>query len=68
MYHSTYQYTKPTVPPELPGRTILSQNDIDAIVCRWVYELLDEKIQVQDAIANTQSQLEALVNRQRNFR
>ena len=68
LYHSTYQYTKPTVPPELPGRTILSQNDIDAIVCRWVYELLDEKIQVQDAIANTQSQLEALVNRQRNFR
>ncbi len=60
LYHSTYQYTKPTVPPELEKHTILSQNDIDAIVCRWVYELLDEKIEVQDAIANTHAELEAL--------
>ena len=60
LYHSTYQYTRPTVPPDLGNHAILSQNDIDAIVCRWVYELLDEKIEVQDAIANTQSELENL--------
>ncbi len=60
LYHSTYQYAKPTLPPNLPNHTVLSQNDIDAIVCRWVYELLDEKIQVQDAISNTQADLEAL--------
>ncbi len=60
LYHSTYQYTRPTVPPDLGNHTILSQNDIDAIVCRWVYELLDEKIEVQDAIAKTHAELEIL--------
>lgn len=61
LYHSTYQYTKPTLPPEFPDHTILFQNDIDAIVCRFVYELLDDKLQVQDAIARTQTELEELV-------
>lgn len=61
LYHSTYQYTRPTVPPDLGNHTILSQNDIDAIVCRWVYELLDEKLEVQDAIAGTHAELENLV-------
>ncbi|MCI8996244.1 MAG: extracellular solute-binding protein [Lachnospiraceae bacterium] len=66
LYHSTYQYTKPTLPPELPDHTILSQNDIDAVVCRWVYELLEEKLQVQEAIARTQAELEELVKGCRN--
>ena len=46
LYHATYQYTKPTLPPEFPDHTVLFQNDIDAVVCRWVYELLDDKLQV----------------------
>lgn len=65
LYHSTYQYTKPTIPPELENHSILSQNDIDAIVCRWVYALLDEKIEVQDAISNTHTELEKLVGHYR---
>lgn len=65
LYHSTYQYTKPTIPPELGNHSVISQNDIDAIVCRWVYKLLDEKIEVQDAIANTHAELEALIEQYR---
>ncbi len=67
LYHSTYQYTKPTLPPALGNHAILSQNDIDAVVCRWVYELLEEKIEVQDAIAKTHEELEDLVKRCRRM-
>lgn len=63
LYHSTYQYTKPTLPPDLGNHAILSQNDIDAVVCKWVYELLDEQIEVQDAIARTHEELNGLVKR-----
>ena len=41
----------------------MSQNDIDAVVCKWVYELLDEKLEVQDAIFHTHAELEELVKR-----
>lgn len=63
LYHSTYQYTKPTLPPVLGNHSIVSQNDIDAVVCKWVYELLDEKLEVQDAIFHTHAELEELVKR-----
>lgn len=67
LYHSTYPYTKPTIPPELDNHTILSQNDIDAIVCKWIYKLLDEEIEVQDAIANTHMELEKLAEQHRRL-
>ncbi len=62
LYHSTYQYTEPTLPPNLKNRAILTQNEIDAVVCKWIYDLLDEKLEVQDAIANTQQELEQLID------
>lgn len=57
LYHSTYPYTMPTIPPRLPNKKILSQTDIDSIVCKWAYELLDDKMEVQDAITNTHREL-----------
>ena len=36
LYHSTYQYSKPTLPPYLGDHAIISQNDIDATICKWV--------------------------------
>ena len=65
LYHSTYEYSKPTLPPRLENNKIISQNEIDAIVCNWVYKLIDEEIEVQEAIINTHKELEELVNRYR---
>ncbi len=66
LYHSTYKYTKYIAPPDLGNNTIVSQNEIDAIVCKWFYELLDDKIEVQEAIVNTRIELEQLVERYRH--
>lgn len=63
LYHATYKYTKPTLPPKSKNNVILSQKEIDAIVCKWIYPLLDEKIEVQEAIFRTHSELEILASR-----
>lgn len=63
LYHSTYTYCKPPIPPRLKGKRIVSQNEIDSIVCKWIYELLEDKLEVQDVITNTHRELEELCNR-----
>ena len=65
LYHSTYQYSKPTLPPRLENNKIISQNEIDSIVCKWIYKLIDEEIEVQDAIINTSNELKLLVQKYR---
>ncbi len=67
LYHSTYQYIKPMVLPKLNNSTPLSQNDVDTVVCKWIYELIDEKMEVQDAIGNTQKELDELVKHYEKF-
>ncbi len=63
LYHSTYQYTKPTLPPQIRNNKIISQNEIDAIVCKWIYKLCDEELEIQEAISNTHLELEQLVKK-----
>lgn len=63
LYLSTYPYTEPVVPPHLKNRAIPAQSEIDSIVCRWVYELLDDKLEVQEAITNTHRELEELIEK-----
>lgn len=58
LYHNTYQYTKPIISPSMRKYNTISQMDIDAIVCKQLYELLDEKIDVTTAIENTHQNLE----------
>ncbi len=58
LYLDTYKHTRPTLPPRLKNGVILSQNDIDAIVCKWIYKTWDEGIEIQDAITNTHLELE----------
>lgn len=66
LYYSTYQYTKPTLPPRYKN-SIIPQNEIDSAVCKWVYELLGEKVEVQEAITNTHVELEKLVRRYKDM-
>ncbi|MCF0146719.1 MAG: extracellular solute-binding protein [Eubacterium sp.] len=61
LYHSTYAYCKPPVSPSLNRNSLVSQNNIDAIICKWIYDLLDDKIEVQDAVSNTRRELEELL-------
>lgn len=68
LYHASYQHCKPMVPPYLGSHAVLSQNDIDSIVCKWVYELLDGQIDVSGAIWQTQRELEQLVENAKKLR
>ena len=63
LYHSTYQYSKPTLPPRLENNKIIPQNEIDSIVCKWIYKLIDEEIDVQEAITSTHQELNVLVQK-----
>ncbi len=62
VYHSMYQYTKPTIPPTLPNGKVVPQYEIDEIVCRWIYRLLEDSLEIQDTITNTHRDLKELVN------
>ena len=68
LYHASYQHCKLMVPPNRDNHAILSQNDIDAIVCKWVYRLLDGQIDISDAIGQTQAELEKLVAEAKKIR
>ena len=63
LYHSTYQYSKPTLPPHLRNNKIIPQKEIDAIVCNWIYKLIDDKLEIPEAIFNTHQDLEQLVQK-----
>lgn len=68
LYRASYQHCKPMVPPNLGNHAVLSQNDIDAIVCKWVYRLLDGDIDISDVIGETQAELEHLVAEAKKIR
>lgn len=61
LYYSTYPYTRPVVPPLLHQGSIVSQSDIDSIVCRHLYRLMDGQEEIKETIANTKAGLELLL-------
>jgi multiple sugar transport system substrate-binding protein len=61
LYYSAYQYTKPTATPKLQNNQIIASDRIDAIVCKWVYKMMADEIDVQNAIFNTHKELEEMV-------
>ena len=63
LYHSIYKYTKPTIPPKLSNNRVVPQYEIDEIVCKWIYKLLETKLEVQEALLNTHQELSQLVEK-----
>lgn len=63
LYHSIYQYTKPTVPPKLTNNKVIPQYEIDKVVCKWIYKLLESELAVQETITNTHLELAELVEK-----
>ncbi len=61
LYHDIYKYTKPTIPPKLSNNKVVPQYEIDEIVCKWIYKLLEEELGVQETITKTHEELETLV-------
>ena len=66
VYHSMCQHTEPTMPPMLPNGKVIPQNEIDDVICKWVYNLMETEMEVMDAIKNTHQDLERLVEKYLN--
>lgn len=63
LYHGIYPYTSPMLPNMSRGGEVISPNDIDAIICKWLYRMLDEKQEIGDVLAGTQEELEELLGK-----
>lgn len=64
LYESINAYCQPMLPSVSTGGTVISPNRIDEIVCKWLYLLIDNKIEIPDALARTQEDLERLLKKQ----
>ncbi len=63
LYHSICQYTEPTLPPTLSNGRVIPQYEIDDVICKWIYKLMETEIQVMEAIKNTHQELEGLAEK-----
>lgn len=61
LYHEIYKYSKPVISPRLPNNKVVPQYEIDEVVCKWICELLESRLEVQEAIIQTHKELEDLV-------
>lgn len=56
-----YQEAYPNAQPMLPSLPSLSPNDVDNTVCKWLYTMLDGNENIEEILAATQEELEALL-------
>jgi len=60
LYSSSYKTGKPIIPPTNQEGKIIAQTQVDTIICKYFYQLMDKKIDVQTAISKTQAELAVL--------
>lgn len=60
LYQSAYQYAKPMFPPVKKHGEIISPNEIDTIICKHAYRMIQENCEIDDILFQTQAELDAL--------
>lgn len=68
LYHSINQYAKPIISPTMPNGKVIPLQEIENVIGKWVYKLLDTDMEVHDAIKNTHQELEELVEKYTNMK
>lgn len=63
LYYSIYQYTKPITPPKLCNNKVIPQWEVDDVVCKWLYKLLDSEIEVHETIVEIQKAVQLLAKK-----
>ena len=61
LYHMAHRDTRAVLPAVINGKKVVPSNEIDDIVCRWVYRMMDGEWSVEQAIQQTQQELERFV-------
>ena len=67
LYHESSQYAGAFIPPTLSNHQVLSLHEIEASINKWIYKILDEDVEVHDAIANTHYELEVISEKYRSM-
>lgn len=63
LYRDVYPNAAPMLPCISRRNTIISPNDVDAIVCKWLYTMLDGNGDIAQVLAGTQEDLCILMKR-----
>jgi len=63
LYSAAHKSAKPIIPPTDKMGQVIPQTQVDEIVCKWFYQLMDKRIDVQEAIQHTYDELTALLQR-----
>jgi len=61
LYFTGHKVAKPIIPPSSKKGEIIPQNIVDEVICKWFYQLIEKKIEVHEAIKNTQRDLANLI-------
>lgn len=65
LYQKVYPYAAPMLPSVRRGSKVLSPNDVDDIICKWLYTLLEGSTDIEAVLAATQEELQALLRQNR---
>lgn len=63
LYYKTHAYAQLPYPPTLADGRPISSEEIDKIICKWSYEVINNNLEEQKAISNTQSELQAFIDK-----
>lgn len=61
LYRSSYEHCRPMFSAVRKNNQLLSPNEIDNIICKWIYKVIDGSCEIEEALYQTQHELEALV-------
>lgn len=63
LYKNVYDQAEPIIPPYTNNKAIIPQNKIDRIVSHWLYKLMRNETEIENAVYNTHRELVDLFNR-----
>ena len=63
LYQEIYPNAQPMLPSICGNDTVLSPNDVDNIICKWLYAMLDGNDEIEQILAGTQAELETLLGK-----
>ncbi len=63
LYREAYPYATQMIPSICNDGTVVSTNAVDEIVCKWLYKMFTGKRKIEKILAETQKELEVLLNK-----
>ncbi len=62
LYREAYPFAGPMLPSVSKNGNVIPPNDVDAVVCKWLYKMLDGNDDIEQILSETQEELEQMLN------